>query len=67
MQTPWQTRFAQRTQRMKSSAIRELLKVTEQPDIISFGGGLPAPEVFPVEEFRSACLRVLQDRGDLAL
>jgi 2-aminoadipate transaminase len=67
MQTPWQTRFAQRTQRMKSSAIRELLKVTEQPDIISFGGGLPAPEVFPVEEFRPACLRVLQDRGDLAL
>jgi 2-aminoadipate transaminase len=67
MQTPWQTRFAQRTQRMKSSAIRELLKVTEQPDIISFGGGLPAPEVFPVKEFRSACLRVLQDRGALAL
>jgi 2-aminoadipate transaminase len=67
MQTPWQTRFAQRTQRMKSSAIRELLKVTEQPDIISFGGGLPAPEVFPVKEFRSACLRVLQDRGTLAL
>ena len=48
MQTPWDHRFAQRTQRMGSSAIRELLKLTEQPDIISFGGGMPAPDVFPV-------------------
>jgi 2-aminoadipate transaminase len=36
MQTPWDNRYAQRTQRMGSSAIRELLKLTEQPDIISF-------------------------------
>ena len=41
MQTPWEHRFAQRTQRMRSSAIRELLKLTEQPDVISFAGGLP--------------------------
>ncbi len=67
MQTLWDYRFAQRTQRMKSSAIRELLKLTEQPDIISFAGGLPAPEVFPVEEFQEACNRVLRDHGPIAL
>jgi len=67
MQTPWDHRFAQRTQRMGSSAIRELLKLTEQPDIISFGGGMPAPDVFPLEEFREACERVLKDSGPQAL
>jgi len=67
MQTPWDHRFAQRTQRMKASAIRELLKLTEQPDVISFAGGLPAPDVFPVEEFREACNRVLTNQGTLAL
>ena len=67
MQTPWDHRFAQRTQRMGSSAIRELLKLTEQPDIISFGGGLPAPDVFPINEFREACDRVLTDYGAQSL
>lgn len=67
MQTPWDHRYAQRTQRMTSSAIRELLKLTEQPDIISFGGGMPAPEVFPVKEFAAACERVLRDNSALAL
>jgi len=67
MQTPWDHRFAQRTQRLKASAIRELLKVTELPDVISFAGGLPAPEVFPVEEFKEACIRVLTDQGAIAL
>jgi 2-aminoadipate transaminase len=67
MQTPWEHRFAQRTQRMGSSAIRELLKLTEEPDIISFGGGMPAPDVFPTEEFREACDRVLRDQGSQAL
>lgn len=67
MQTPWDHRFAQRTQRMGSSAIRELLKLTEQPDIISFGGGMPAPEVFPTEEFREACNQVLMNFGAQAL
>ncbi len=55
MTTPWENRFAQRTQRMRSSAIRELLKLTEDPEIISFGGGMPAPEVFPVEEIGRPC------------
>src|SRR4030065_531200 len=67
MQTPWDHRYAQRTQLVASSAIRELLKYTEKPDIISFAGGLPAPEVFPVEEFRVACDRVLRENGAQAL
>jgi len=52
---------------MRGSAIRELLKLTEQPDIISFGGGMPAPEVFPVEAFRAAADRVLEKQGRKAL
>ena len=67
MQTLWDNRYAQRTRRMKSSAIRELLKLTEQPDVISFAGGLPAPDVFPYEEFREACNVVLKTHGPVAL
>ncbi len=67
MQTPWDHRYAHRTQRMGSSAVRELLKLTEQPDIISCGGGLPAPDVFPIKEFSEACQIVLRDHGALAL
>lgn len=67
METPWESRYAQRTQRMGSSAIRELLKLTEQPDIISFGGGMPAPEVFPVDDFAAACETVLRNNGAQAL
>lgn len=67
MQTPWDHRYAMRTQRMGSSAVRELLKLTEQPDIISFGGGLPAPDVFPLKEFTEACQTVIRDHGELAL
>lgn len=67
MQTLWDHRYAQRMQRIKASAIRELLKLTEQPDVISFAGGLPAPEVFPIEEFKEACIRVLKEQGDFAL
>jgi 2-aminoadipate transaminase len=67
MQTPWDHRYAQRTQRMGSSAIRELLKLTESPEIISFAGGLPAPDVFPVEAFLAAANRVLHDSGAQSL
>jgi len=67
MQTPWEYRYAHRTQKMGSSVIRELLKLTEQPDIISFGGGLPAPEVFPLKQFREACNVVLDTVGAQAL
>ncbi|MEN6528858.1 MAG: PLP-dependent aminotransferase family protein [Anaerolineaceae bacterium] len=67
MQTPWEYRFSQRTQRMKASAIRELLAVAEKPGMISFGGGFPAPEVFPVEEFTRASKYVLENLGAEAL
>ena len=67
MQTPWEYRYAHRMHNMKSSVIRELLKLTEQPDIISFGGGLPAPEVFPLEQFKEACNFVIDHFGPQAL
>jgi 2-aminoadipate transaminase len=63
----WADRFAQRTERMTSSVIRELLKLLEDPGIISFAGGLPAPEVFPREEVEAATRRVLEEQGSLAL
>ena len=67
MSIPWSFRYAQRTQSIKSSAIRELLKLTQHPDVISFAGGLPAPEVFPIERFKAACEQVLRDEGSSAL
>ena len=67
MSTLWKSRYAQRTLSIKSSAIRELLKVTQKPEIISFGGGLPAPDVFPVERFEAACHKVLTEQGAKAL
>src|SRR3970282_1167488 len=65
--TLWSERFAQRTQRMTSSVIRELLKLTEKPDVISFAGGLPAPEVFPYAEGEGATERVLHEQAKTAL
>ncbi len=67
MQTPWEYRYAHRIKKMGSSVIRELLKLTEQPDIISFAGGLPAPDVFPIKEFQKACNFVLENQGAQAL
>jgi 2-aminoadipate transaminase len=67
MTCPWKRRYAQRMQGMSGSIIRELLKLTEQPDIISFAGGLPAPEVFPVARFEEATRRVLAEHGAQAL
>src|SRR5215472_2393947 len=60
-------RFAARMSGLKASAIREILKVTEMPDVISFAGGLPAPELFPVERFARACQTVLAEDGPAAL
>ncbi len=67
MATLWKSRYAQRNQRMTRSIIRELLKLTTQPDVISFAGGLPAPEVFPTERCREAACNVLQNAGSMAL
>jgi 2-aminoadipate transaminase len=63
----WDQHYAQRTHNIKSSAIRELLKVTELPEVISFAGGLPAPEVFPVEEVSTITQQVLKERSTQAL
>jgi 2-aminoadipate transaminase len=63
----WESEFAGRTGKMRGSAIRELLKLTEQPDFISFAGGLPAPEVFPVEEVERVSAKVLNEHGAPAL
>jgi len=65
--TLWAERFAQRTMGVTSSAIRELLKLTEQPEIISFAGGLPAPEVFPTARIEEAAHRVLELHPTAAL
>ena len=67
MSTAWKSRYALRTKELKSSAIRELLKITQKPDVISFAGGLPAPDVFPLDRFQEACRRVLEVKGHQAL
>ena len=59
--------FARRMSAMRPSTIREILKVTEQADIISFAGGLPAPELFPVAEVSAAAVSVLSEGGAGAL
>ena len=50
----WDEKYAKRTRRMKRSAIRELLKVTRRPEVISFAGGLPAAELFPIPQVKAA-------------
>lgn len=65
--TDWDQKFASRAAKMSSSIIRELLKLTDKPDIISFAGGLPAAELFPIREFREACEYVLTTNGGKAL
>lgn len=65
--TDWDAKLAARAKKMTSSVIRELLKLTEKPDIISFAGGLPAAELFPIREFREACEYVLTTNGSKAL
>jgi 2-aminoadipate transaminase len=67
MPVVWQQLFAERTERMRASDIREILKVTAQPDVISLAGGLPAPELFPVDEYRRAFEWVLETDGAQAL
>ena len=61
----WQ--LAARAEKMNPSVIREILKVTEKPGIISFAGGLPSPKTFPVAEFAAACAKVLRDDAHASL
>lgn len=67
METPWESRYAHRMKSMESSFIREILKLTQQPDVISFAGGLPAPKIFPVKEFQEAAYRTLEENSEKAL
>jgi len=60
-------RFSKRALAMKSSIIRETLKITQKPGVISFGGGLPAPELFPSEQLAEACKKVLMENSEQAL
>lgn len=59
--------FAKRMDDVPKSFIREILKVTEDPEVISFAGGLPNPELFPVESMRKASDTVLKESGAAAL
>jgi len=59
--------LAQRAHKMNPSVIREILKVTERPGIISFAGGLPSPDTFPIDAMREASERVLSQDGRAAL
>ena len=61
------TAFSKRMDNIKASDIRQLLKIIGQPGIISFAGGLPAPELFPVEDFKAALDAVMDENGRVAL
>jgi 2-aminoadipate transaminase len=60
-------KYADRTNFMKASEIRELLKLTENPDIISFGGGMPSPHAFPIKIIERIAKKVLEKHGVQAL
>lgn len=64
---PIQWRFSERADQLQSSFIREILKITQQPEIISFAGGLPSPLTFPVDEMKVAFDKVLENNGKVAL
>ena len=64
---PLTWRFAARAEALQSSFIREILKITQRPEIISFAGGLPAPATFPIAEMKLAFDKVLTERGHVAL
>lgn len=60
-------KFASRMEQLKGSAIRELLALTAKPEIISFAGGMPAPELFPVEQMEKAANAVMEEMGQAAM
>lgn len=59
--------LSERANTLRASEIREILKITEQPDVISFAGGLPAPEFFPIQELAQLTSKILHDDGYAAL
>jgi len=58
---PWEPRYADRAKRMQASEIRELLKLLDQPGLISFAGGIPDPALFPLDDVRDAYQTILAD------
>ena len=60
-------KYAKRMDLFKKSELGEILKLIEEPDIISFAGGLPASELFPVEEMKKVSVKVLDENGEEAL
>ncbi|NLC74755.1 MAG: PLP-dependent aminotransferase family protein [Clostridiales bacterium] len=60
-------KYSSRMGKMEGSAIRELLKLTAKPEIISFAGGMPAPELFPTEEMEKAANAVMEEQGQIAM
>jgi len=67
MHIHWMDRFADRTARIQPSSIREILKLTQNSNIISFAGGLPSPEYFPNQQIMRATRRALEEHGVEAL
>ncbi|RTH03863.1 2-aminoadipate aminotransferase [Thermus scotoductus] len=63
----WNTLFGERARRIQASTIRELLKLTQRPGVLSFAGGLPAPELFPKEEAAAKAAEILREKGEVAL
>jgi len=63
----WETRYARRAASVSSSAIRELLKVVQTPGMLSLAGGMPPPELFPIQAMQAACQHVLSERGREAM
>jgi len=59
--------FSRSSQMMKRSAIREILKLTQKPDMISFAGGLPSPDSFPIEDVKKITAEMLEEDGPAAL
>jgi DNA-binding transcriptional MocR family regulator len=60
--TDWNNYYATRASRMQASEIRELLKLLDQPNIISFAGGIPDPELFPIAEIAAASNKILSNK-----
>lgn len=66
-QKPMTWKFSERAQKLQSSVIREILKITMRPEVISFAGGLPSPKTFPIDRMRAAFDKVLSENGPAAL
>ncbi|MBR6543418.1 MAG: aminotransferase, partial [Anaerotignum sp.] len=60
-------KFSNRMNLLKGSEIRELMALTARPEVISFAGGMPAPELFPCEAVKEACVEIMDEMGQKAL